>query len=516
MLTAYVLLAVCSVLLLKYGRQFLKFREAMNRLPGDDTFHPILGNFHTFPGMSEDGLAWIYERVNKYKYFHRVYVTPFLAPMLVYHPDTVRETIRASIKPRQLVSGLASSYDMGTPWLGDGLILTNGRRWHRNRRLLTPSFHFEILKNYMKVYNSCTVNFLENILVGSSKTGKSVDFQPLVSNYTLDVILRCAFSYHSHCQTGREPGEYAKAIAEIQHLWMKRLINPMFFVEFLYRLSPQGRRFYSLCDIAHREAEAIMKKRKQELDLDPDNLKGGGGGNRKARDFLDTLLTARDEQGNGLSWTEIREEVDTFLFAGHDTTASGIMWTLVSLARHPDHQELVYEEVKAAVVEDTNSTKVGQVDDDNEVKWEDLGKLQYTGQCIKEALRLHTAVPAIERFTIEDVVFDGHVIKKGTVVNIPLWALHHNPHVWDAPHDFQPQRFHPEKVAKMDPFQFIPFSAGSRNCIGQNFAMNEMKVAVAKVVRRFQLKVDEDRPVLREMSVTMKASHGAYLLATER
>ena len=503
-LTLYLLVFIISMLILKYGRQYLNFRSAMDQLPGDDDFHPILGNIHTFPGFNDAGLAWTYERVKKYKYFFRIYVTPFLASIFVYHPDTVKEVISSnSIKPRRLSPFLSSSYDMGVGWLGDGLITTNGHRWYRNRRLLTPSFHFDILKNYMNIYNDCSVHLLDNVSV-SSKTGKSIDFQAVVGKYTLDVILRCAFSYKSNCQTDQQPGKYATAIAELQSMWMKRLITPVHYVDFIYKLTSEGRRFYSLCDVAHREAETIMKRRKSELESNP-----GLAGTRKVRDFLDTLLTARDEEGEGLSWTEIREEVDTFLFAGHDTTASAIMWTLVSLAQHPEHQDRVYAEVKAVF-------EGGEGQGQSEVRWEDLSRLQYTGQCIKEALRLHSAVPGTERVTTEDVVFNGHRIKKGTVVILHLWSLHHNPHVWENPHDFQPERFHPDNVVKMDPFQFIPFSAGSRNCIGQNFAMNEMKVAVAKVVNRFHLKADVTKPARHEMSITMKTSHGAYLFATER
>jgi len=125
-------------------------------------------------------------------------------------------------------------------------------------------------------------------------------------------------------------------------------------------------------------------------------------------------------------------------------------------------------------------------------------------------------VPAIERITTEDVWINEHRVPEGTRVTLHLWMLHHNPHLWHDPLTFNPARFDPDKVTAMDPFQFLPFSAGARNCIGQNFAMNEMKVTVAKLIQRFRLSADPERPAKHRMSITMKAEDGCFVYATER
>lgn len=469
----------------------------MNRLPGDPDIHPLLGSLHKFPGFNEAGIAFDWNNAKTYKYFHRFWGGPFMCVLNVYHPETIREVLKHSIKPRN-IGAVSTTYDMGLRWLGEGLILTNGQRWYRNRRLLTPSFHFEILKKYIKVYNSCAKIFMSKI-VGNIHSRISVDIQPMVSRYTLDVILQCAFSLESNCQCENKPGTYAKAIAELQLLWMERMLNPLHFFEFIYRMSSKGRRFYHLCNVVHAEAEALIKKRRKELGQDSSK-----SSDKKARDFLDTLITAKDDDGNGLTFGEMRDEVDTFLFAGHDTTASGIMWTLVSLAQNHQHQDRVFKEVNDVIGER------------EEVTWEDLSKLQFTGQCIKEALRLHAAVPGIERVLTEEVDLNGHKIKAGTRCLVHLWCLHNNPHVWDEPHLFKPERFDHDHVAKMDPFQFIPFSAGSRNCIGQNFAMNEMKVIISHILKKFHLSSDPDRPTQRQMSITLKAENGAFIQFSTR
>ena len=498
MLTLYITLTCLFFAVIHYIRKFKEFRDSYNILPGETDIHPLLGTLHLFQGFGEEGLKHSFENSRKYKYFHRMWMGPFIPSITCYHPDILRKIIKStSSKPRNL-GVLKTTYDMGVGWLGEGLILTNGDRWNRNRRLLTHSFHFDILKKFMAVYNSCSVTLIKQIADLSTK-GSSIDLQSLIHKFTFDVILQCAFSYKSNVQTETKPNKYLVTAEAIQKLWIKRVVNPLKQLEFVYRLLSEGRQFYSLCNIAHAEADAVIDKRIHDLNLNPDNQL-----NIKAKDFLDTLLSARDEDGCGLSRQEIRDEVDTFMFAGHDTTASAIMWTLVSLAGHPEAQEEVHQEVKAVL------------EGHDDVTWEDLSKFQYLTQVIKEALRLHSVVPFVDRVTTEDVTFNDYVIPRGTHTEIQIWMLHHNPHIWEDPYMFLPGRFHPDKVALMDPFQFMPFSAGARNCIGQNFAMNEIKVVIAQVIKRFVLHIDAERPIRHKATITMKAEDGAFVYAVER
>ncbi|KAH9496501.1 hypothetical protein Btru_043196 [Bulinus truncatus] len=366
---------------------------------------------------------------------------------------------------------------MAVQWLGEGLLIANGAKWSRSRRLLTPAFHFDILKQYLDIYNQCG-DLLMGRIKEKSKSNKPIDLYPLINLDALDIILRCAFSYKSNCQISK---------------------SPRYFNEFTYSLTSHGRTYYKLCAFAHQVAEEIIEKRRKELENDPSQAQ-----QRKVKDFLDTLLTARDENGVGLSLLEIRNEVDTFLFEGHDTTASAMTWTLYSLAEHPEHQERVYEEIMEVLQ--------GR----ERLEWGDLSKLEFTTMCIKEGLRLHAPVPYIERTLIEDCPVNGHILPEGSRVGIQLYALHHNPHVWENPFEFIPERFHPDNQKNMDPFQFVPFSAGSRNCIGQNFAMNEMKITISKVIQNFKLSLDPAIKARRMPIVTMKPEKGAFVYANAR
>ena len=194
-------------------------------------------------------------------------------------------------------------------------------------------------------------------------------------------------------------------------------------------------------------------------------------------------MTARDNDGNGLTDQEIQDEVDTFMFEGHDTTTSGMCWTLYCLAKHPEHQDKVREEVRNVLM--------GR----DWLEYDDLKELKYTQWCIKEALRLYPPVFVISRKATKNLELDGHQIPEGMQVNIDIRSIHHNADTWENPTKFDPLRFHPSNTEGRHPYAYIPFSGGQRNCIGQNFALNEQKVVIASIVNRFKISLVEGHKV---------------------
>ena len=304
----------------------------------------------------------------------------------------------------------------------------------------------------------------------------------------MDVIQQCAFSYKSECQkveTKQHP--YIDAIYDLIELNAQRFFTPLYFIDWIYFLTPAGRRHRRASRVAHCHSEAIIKERKWMLGLDNVHLdsevidKASKFG--KHPDFLDILLMAKDEVGNGLTDIEMRNEVDTFMFEGHDTTTSGISWTLYCLAQHPEHQEKVREEVKNVLM--------GR----EWLEYEDLKELRYTQWCIKEAMRLYPPVFAIFRETSEDIQIEKYMIPKGVHLFVMIYNIHRNPEFWPDPDKFDPLRFHPDNAEGQHPYAYVPFSAGQRNCIGQNFALNGEKIAIASIVYRFHLSVVKDHTV---------------------
>ena len=157
------------------------------------------------------------------------------------------------------------------------------------------------------------------------------------------------------------------------------------------------------------------------------------------------------------------------MFEGHDTTTSGISWTLYCLAKYPEHQEKIREEVRSVLM--------GR----EWLEYSDLSDLKYTQWCIKEAMRLFPPVLELYRKLSIDIELDGVVVPRGTNVAVNMPALHRHPDIWESPDEYDPLRFHPSNADGRDPYAYLPFAAGHRNCIGQNFALNEERLSLIHI-----------------------------------
>uniref|UniRef100_H0Y0L5 Cytochrome P450 family 4 subfamily F member 117 n=1 Tax=Otolemur garnettii TaxID=30611 RepID=H0Y0L5_OTOGA len=390
-------------------------------------------------------------------------------------------------------------YSFLKPWLGDGLLLSAGDKWSRHRRMLTPAFHFNILKPYMKIFNE-SANIMHakwQRLVSEGST--HLDMFEHISLMTLDSLQKCVFSFDSNCQ--EKPSEYIAAILELSTLVAERHLQILLHLDFLYYLTSEGRRFRKACRLVHDFTDAVIQERRCTLSSQgiDDFLKAKA--KTKTLDFIDVLLLSKDEDGKGLSDEDIRAEADTFMFEGHDTTASGLSWVLYHLARHPEYQERCRQEVQE-LLRDRKP---------KEIEWDDLAQLPFLTMCIKESLRLHPPVPLVSRCCTQDIELpDGRVIPKGVICLISIFGTHHNPAVWPDPEVYNPSRFNPENIKERSPLAFIPFSAGPRNCIGQTFAMTEMKVVLALTLLRFCILCDHTEQ-RRKPELVLRAEGGLWL-----
>ncbi|CAN7942101.1 unnamed protein product, partial [Ixodes hexagonus] len=162
---------------------------------------------------------------------------------------------------------------------------------------------------------------------------------------------------------------------------------------------------------------------------------------------------------------------------GHDTTAVGISWALYLIGLHPRVQERIQDELEDIFGSDT----------ERDATMNDIRRMKYLECVIKEAQRLFPSVPLIARLLQQDWKYDGYIVPKGTVCLVAIYVLHRDPDAFPNPEEFIPERFLPENGAGRHPFAYVPFSAGPRNCIGQRFAMMEMKTLVSRVLRNYTL-----------------------------
>lgn len=267
-----------------------------------------------------------------------------------------------------------------------------------------------------------------------------------------------------------------------------------------FELSPSGFRQRKLLKILHKFTDGVICKRREQL------LNSIDINEKNKSTFLDVLLQSTVD-GTSLSNADIREEVDTFMFEGHDTTTSGISFTLYHLAKNPLIQEKLYKEIERVIGHKQTAP----------VTYSQLQDLKYLEMVIKESLRLHPPVPMLGRQLTEDTIIDETVITAGTNIVIPVYAMHQYPDVFPEPEKFDPERFTNEAQMDRSPYSFIAFSAGPRNCIGQRFAMLEIKTVIAKILINFKLlpPIQTDKLKLRA-DLILKPENGLFLRVISR
>ncbi|XP_060976032.1 cytochrome P450 4A25-like isoform X1 [Dama dama] len=444
------------LLLLKVAQLYLRRQwllKALHHFPSPPS-HWFYGHKREFQEDSE--LPHLLERLEKYPRACVRWMWGTRALVLLYDPDYMKMVLGRSDPKAQVI------YRQLKPWIGKGLLLLEGQTWFQHRRMLTPAFHYDILKPYVGL-------MADSVRVMLDKWEKLVsqdshlEIFGHVSSMTLDTIMKCAFGHQGRVQ--------------------------------MDRLTPEGRWYHRACHIAHQHTDAVIKERKAHLQKEGELEKVRS---RRHLDFLDILLFARMENVSSLSNEDLRAEVDTFMFEGHDTTASGISWILYALASHPEHQQRCREEIQSLLGGGTSIT------------WDHLDQMPYTTMCIKEALRLYPPVPIISRELSKPITFpDGRSLPAGILVSLSFYGLHHNPKVWPNPEVFDPTRFAPGSTRHSH--AFLPFSGGPRNCIGKQFAMNELKVAVALTLLRFELSPDPSRVPVPMPVLVLKSKNGIHL-----
>ncbi|EDW31622.1 GL11222 [Drosophila persimilis] len=366
----------------------------------------------------------------------------------------------------------AYNYALTQPWLGLGLVNSMGSRWHKHRKMITPSFHFNILQDFHKVMDEYSTKFvqkLKNVSAGDS----IFDIQDQVAYLTLDVICNTAMGVSINAMENRT-SDIAQAFRDICENVSVRSFSVWKRNQMLYRLAPDYpaycKTLKTLRDFTH---DVIEKRVKAHKDGTASTSQGDEFSGKKMA-FLDTLLSATVD-GRPLTSQELYEEVSTFIFAGHDTTTSGISFAMYLLSRHQDEQRKLFDEQREVM----GDSEMGR-----DATYQEIAQMKYLDLFIKEAQRVYPSVPFIGRYTEKDHLIDGDLVPKGTTLNLALIMLGYDDRVFKDPHKFRPERFELEKPG---PFEYVPFSAGPRNCIGQKFAILQIKTVVSKIVRNFEV-----------------------------
>jgi len=391
------------------------------------------------------------------------------ADLLVIHPESAEIFLKGN---KHTVK--SSEYEYVSSWICQGLVTSHGDRWRRKRKLLTPTFHFDILKDFVTVMNEHTDIFIQHI-EKEVNCGRFIDLQKRLKLFTLDVICETAMGTTVGVQND-ENNSYLKGIQSMCEIIQERVSNPFLGNEFIFRKSKLARKQDEVLNVLHSFTRDVILDRIKKSVNRSTYIKTT---EKKRVAFLDLLIRTLNDDGTRLSMEDIQEDVDTFMFAGNHTISSALIFTLYLLGRHRKVQSKLQQEIDSIL----GSNFQGHV------TVEKISKLTYMDAVIKESMRLYPPVAFLGRQTTEECYIDGIKVPKGQDVTIFVHFLHRNPNIWKEPEKFDPNRFSIENRSELTKsnFSYIPFSAGPRNCIGQRFSIQEIKIFLSKFFSKFNV-----------------------------
>ncbi|WP_266368559.1 cytochrome P450 [Tellurirhabdus rosea] len=366
-------------------------------------------------------------------------------------------------------------------FLGNGLLTSEGEFWRRQRRLAQPAFHRQRLALLVDTMNEETRE-----LVGRWQTHDPhlpVDISGEMMKLALAIVTRSLFSSNvkQHIDTLSGP------INQIIEFAYEALYD---FVRIPLKYpTPRNRRYLRAVDKIEAVIYEMINQRRAEQ------------GSVRHDDLLEMLMEVQDEEtGERMTDQQLRDEVTTIFMAGHETTANALSWALYLLAKHPDVVQKLRHEFDRVLGPDGQPTA------------ENLRELTYTMQVIHETMRLYPPAWVFSRKPLtDDVLPGGYALPAGNGVLVSPYLLHRDPKFWEAPDEFNPDNFLPEKVKARPTYAYLPFGAGPRLCIGNNFALMEMQVALVHLVRAFDFRTTRRDVIPPEPGITLRPRGGLRL-----
>jgi cytochrome P450 len=377
------------------------------------------------------------------------------------HPDHVKHIL----VERPNIYGRSKLLRRAEPLLGMGLITNDGDSWKRQRRLAQPAFHRERLAVLVEQMVQVMQSHLRHW--DSLPEGTVLDIMPEMTQLTLAITTRTLFSSDAF---NRTVNPEAVALESAIHTATQETNARLLSVNPLRMLLPSraNREFARSMQQLDRAVLGIIEARRKQP--------------QPPQDLLQMLLEARyEDTGGGMSDQQLRDELMTLIIAGHETTTYALGWTWFLLGSHPE----VWAKLQA---------EVDEVLGGRAPTAQDLPKLRYTARVIEESMRLYPPVWSYPREALKDDVIGGYQVSKGDLITISPYLTHRHPAIWEQPEKFDPERFSPERSAGRPRLAYLPFGAGMRMCIGNNFAPMEMQVILAMIAQRYRVQYAAQKP----------------------
>ncbi|HYO89035.1 MAG TPA: cytochrome P450 [Candidatus Limnocylindrales bacterium] len=428
------------------------------------------GNLQDF---TRDTLHYILDS-RKYGDFVLIRFGPYKG-FIAYSPELVHQVLVTDAEHFRKTTATKRALDIV---VGQGLFTNDGDPWKRQRKLMQPVFH----TRRIGVYGEVMVDFAEELL-GDWPDGEEMDMDQAMSALTMRIIAKTLFD--ANVEDTAAIGEAVTAALREADDRLNRLIL--------------------LPDWAPTKSNRIMREAMVALNgIIERFINDRRASGEDTGDLLSMLLMARDEDTDGqMTDKQVRDEAMTLFGAGHETTSHALSWTWYMLSQHPEVEARLHDEL-AAVLGGRAPTL------------EDLPQVPYTEQVIKEAMRLYPPAWITTREAVDDIEIAGYIVKKGEVVVIPIYSLHHDAHYFPEPERYDPDRFSPEREKDIPKYAYLPFGAGPRVCIGNAFAMMEARLIVATIAQKLTFTVAPDQIVEPQRMFTLRPKYGLRMIAHER
>lgn len=370
--------------------------------------------------------------------------------------------------------------------LGKGLVTNNDYKSHKKqRKLAQPGFHFRRIQSYARTMVDYTERYSQNW-----KQSEVRDVNDDMFKLTLFIVSKTLFNNDMTSMLAATD-EIGKSMHELQVIMNKGFQSSFALPNWVPMLG-------------QRKLQRSKTRLITAIQAMIDNRTNTDGTFNSGDDLLSMLLEAEYEDGTKMPSELLMDELITLLSAGHETTSNSMSWLLYLLAENPDAQEHVFNEVTGVI-------------ENGELNYEDLPRLTYTEQVIKEAMRMYPPAWVLNtRQANRDVVIDGLLFKKDKLVFISPYANHYNSEYFPSPEQFDPERFSAENEAELPRYAYMPFGGGNRVCIGNSFAMMENKIILAKLIETFRFELCEKTKIEPQPQVTLSNKGGMWLRVNRR
>ncbi len=388
------------------------------------------------------------------------------------HPDDIEWVL---VENNQAFTKSHLTKDVLGPIVGEGLFTSDGDSWREQRRRIQPAFH----PDQIAVYGDLMVDAIERRL-SAWGPGDRIEVNEEMRALTLDIVARALLGVNIESEIEQIGHDLDIIFGRLDSLW--------------YHLLPEGiptpgnHRFNRALSSLESVVDGIIAERRADPDGD---------------DVVSRLLDPEYTDGEPMNPQQLRDEVMTFLVAGHETTAQALTFTCHLLATHPDVEARLVEELEDKLGGDAPSV----------AKMRDL---TYTGRVIREAMRLYPPVSDVHREPIDTVELRKYDIPQGATISMPPWVVHRDPRWYDDPDAFQPERWTDDFRSSLPRLAYFPFGAGPRRCVGERFALMEATFVLASLYQDYHLDVRPETTFAVEYEVATRPKHPIWMTVTHR